>query len=121
MFEHFNDVRLNNTQKQAVYNRAFYYYLSLGDEKKAREYYTQLSEINPKDQETLDIVYDIYIAKGYKYLDKLLGMAEKMDDKQKLANYPLIAEMYRNKGDDEKAVEYDKYISEFNEKLKNNT
>ena len=67
-FSNFN-IRMNKTQKETILKRAFYYYIGIEDITRTKHYYELLKKQGVKDQVTLDIMYDVYVDKGYKYLD----------------------------------------------------
>lgn len=112
------DMRMNKVQKEALYKKGFYYYLGIENKEKTDLYYEQLKQLNIKDQHTLDMVYDIYIAKGYKYLDEINDKIKNLPQEKQMPFYALLSDMYRNKGDEEKADEYEKKVSEYTDKLK---
>jgi len=112
------DMRMNKVQKEALYKKGFYYYLGIENKEKTDLYYEQLKQLNIKDQHTLDMMYDIYIAKGYKYLDEINDKIKNLPQEKQMPFYALLSDMYRNKGDEEKADEYEKKVSEYTDKLK---
>jgi len=109
---------MNKVQKEALYKKGFYYYLGIENKEKTDLYYEQLKQLNIKDQHTLDMMYDIYIAKGYKYLDEINDKIKNLPQEKQMPFYALLSDMYRNKGDEEKADEYEKKVSEYTDKLK---
>lgn len=111
------DMRMNNAQKEALYKKGFYYYLGLEDRTKTRTYYDLLKELKVKDEKMLDVMYDTYIDKGYKFLEDVKTLADQMKDEQKMPYYALLADMYRNKGDEDEAKKYEKLLAEQTEKL----
>ena len=111
------DMRMNNAQKEALYKKGFYYYLGLEDRTKTRVYYDLLKELKVKDEKMLDVMYDTYIDKGYKFLEDVKTLADQMKDEQKMPYYALLADMYRNKGDEDEAKKHEKLLAEQTEKL----
>jgi hypothetical protein len=111
-------MNMNAAQKEAVYKRGFYYYLSLEDEEETRTYYDLLKELKPSDMQMLDVMYDTYILKGSRYADLMIGEAEKASEENRIPIYALLADMYHNAGDEEKASEYEKIVTDYTEKLK---
>lgn len=111
------DMRMNNAQKEALYKKGFYYYLGLEDRAKTRVYYDLLKELKVKDEKMLDVMYDTYIDKGYQFLEDVKTLADQMKDEQKMPYYALLADMYRNKGDEDEAKKYEKLLAEQTEKL----
>ena len=111
------DMRMNNAQKEALYKKGFYYYLGLEDRAKTRVYYDLLKELKVKDEKMLDVMYDTYIDKGYQFLEDVKTLVDQMKDEQKMPYYALLADMYRNKGDEDEAKKYEKLLAEQTEKL----
>ena len=110
-------MRMNNAQKEALYKKGFYYYLGLEDKAKTRTYYDLLKGLKVKDEKMLDVMYDTYIEKGCKFIDEVKGLAEGLKEEQKMPYYALLADMYRNKGEEDEAKGYEKRIAEYSEKL----
>ena len=122
-FAHFDEVRLNSEQKEAVYSQAFDYYLATGDKKKTRKYHKAIMEMNPKDpslKNSIDRMYDIYAKDGYRYLEDTLEELEQVNEDAVPILEGMIASMYKNKGDQEKYQEYksasEKHFRELSEK-----
>ena len=122
-FAHFDEVRLNSEQKEAVYSQAFDYYLATGDKKKTRKYHKAIMEMNPKDpslKNSIDRMYDIYVKDGYRYLEDTLEELEQVNEDAVPLLEGMIASMYKNKGDQEKYQEYksasEKHFRELSEK-----
>ena len=120
-FDSFNDLRMNKVQKEALYKKGFYYYLSMEDKKNTGVYYGLLKELGIRDQETIDIMYDTYILNGYQYLDKIQKQCDEAQGENKTAFYALLSDLYRNKGDEEKAKEYEDLVADVIEKAKEKT
>ena len=111
------DVPMNKAQKEALYRKGFYYYLGIEDKEKTTEYYDLLRQLGVKDLKTLDMMYDIYIEKGYRYLDEVNETIKDLSEEKQMPFYALLSDMYRNKGDNEKADEYEKKVSEYTKNL----
>lgn len=109
---------MNKAQKEALYKKGFYYYLGLEDKEKTDHYYDLLKELDVKDRHSLDVMYDIYIDKGYKYLDEMNERIEGLSEDEQMPFFALLADMYRNKGDDKKAKEYEKKVSDYTKEMK---
>lgn len=116
-FANFN-IKMNPVQRETVLKRAFYYYIGVKDFKRTEHYYNLLKDMNVKDQVTLDIMYDTYVNKGYRYLEEVLNNYERLSEEDQAPYIALIADMYKNKGDNEKAKEFEdktqKIIQEIN-------
>ena len=105
-FANFN-IKMNPVQRETVLKRAFYYYIGVKDFKRTEHYYSLLKEMKVKDQITLDIMYDTYVNKGYRYLEEVLNNYEKLSEEDQAPYIALIADMYKNKGDLDKSKEYE--------------
>lgn len=107
-------MKLNDAQKETVYSRAFYFYVTEKEEEKAKRYYKLLNELkNIKNREMLDRTYDIYIKHGHAYLDDCLEKFENGSTNVKVYLAGLISTMYKNMNDEENAQKYLDFISEF--------
>ena len=111
------DVRMNGMQKEALYKKGFYYYLGLEDKAKTRVYYDLLKGLKVRDEQMIDVMYDTYIDKGYGHIDEIKALADQGSEEQKMPYYALLADMYRNKGEEDTAKEYEKKVSEYTESL----
>ena len=111
-FKEFNGLRMNKVQQEALYKRGFYYYMSAEDKENTRMYYDLLSQMSIKDQETIDVMYDTYILKGYRYLEQIRKQCDDAIGDQKMPFYALLADMYHNKGEEDKAKEYEALIKD---------
>ena len=116
-FESFSGLRMNKMQKEALYKRGFYYYLSAKDKANTKEYYDLLLELGVPDEEMIRVMYDTYIEKGYAYLERILEECGKAEGDDKMPYYALLADMYRNKGEEEKAKEYEGMIAEAGDQI----
>ena len=116
-FKAFN-MRMNNVQKEALYKRGFYYYLSKEDKENTTVYYQLLKDLSVRDMQLLDVMYDTYILNGDKYLDfvkEQVNGAEREEDKMPF--YAILADIYHNQGEDKKAEEIEKIVSDYTDKL----
>ena len=113
-------MRMNKAQKEAVYQKGFYYYLGLEDKKNTTVYYQLLQEVKPANLQMIDVMYDTYILKGSKYIDLLTNEVQKTEkEEDKIPYYALLADVCHNAGEEEKAAEYGQIVSDYTEKLKN--
>ena len=104
--------RMNDAQKDALYRKAFYYYVSVKDKEKAKEYYDLLKDLNTGNRTPLDVMYNTYIEEGSMYLDRTLEEIDKLTtEEEKLPYYALICDMYTNAGDTDKAKEYEELVN----------
>ncbi len=118
MFEHFDHVNLNEDQKEQVYYRGFQYYVTEGNRKMSDKYYDLIKDLSNEDLiNYVDRLYDVYVRKGWKYLDEMIDEVQEDDGLTKdeqLEHYSMISTMYDNKGDKKNADKYmDIITSEF--------
>lgn len=100
------DLKLSPSQKQTVYSTVFYHYLQDGDNIKIKPYYEKLSTLSNGSISEEDVLYDTYILKGYKYLDFVEELYKKASDDKKTSIEALLSNIYKNKGDKDKANYY---------------
>ncbi len=111
MFAHFDEVNLNERQKEDVYLRGFEYYLSREERAGTDRYHELIKGLDNKDIQTYaDHLYDIYVLKGWTYLDEMLAQEADTPIDQLPEYYSMISAMYENQGNDDKAKEYIKKI-----------
>ncbi len=107
MFEYFDHVNLTEKQKENVWLRGFEYYISQEDRVMADKYYELIKGLQDQDLITYaDRLYDIYVLKGWTYLDEMLDETETLPKDQQLEAFSMIAAMYLNKGDEENVQKY---------------
>ena len=104
-FDEFEAIKMTEPQQAVIYSKAFYFFLSVQDYSKCEKYYHLLKDNEYyEDYHNLDIIYNVYIEKGEKYLDELLEHSSS-------ANVlSLISVIYSNRGDYDKAKEYEDKI-----------
>lgn len=102
----FDAIKMNITQKQALYDKCFFYYISTENKDKAQLYYQLLMDMNNTDKVMYSCFYDTYVLKGCNYLDEVLNRLSSLNDNEKIPYYTLLADIYRNKGDDDNANKY---------------
>ncbi len=116
-FKVFDSRKLNDRQKEAVYYNGFYYYLAKENKDMTTKYVDRLLKLDHlKDdvKKEIKISYDINILGHYDLLDETLKKLETEKDPQLIIKYELmIAKMYANKGEDDKAKEYmDRFLND---------
>lgn len=114
--------KLSKRDKERVYAQAFNYYLSAQDTIKAKYWHEKIQELdNDRMKLEIDRTYNIYIEKGYKYLDDMIEEVENMDPTNAGVNEFLISLMYENKGDKANAKKYrqlsEKHIKQLDEEI----
>lgn len=106
-FEAFESTRMKSKEKEDIIYKAFNYYLALEDYRKAKRYYEfSQNMFNKGLKNEIEIMYNTYCEKGYKFLDELLKSTEEMPLSYRTANYSIISQMYENKGDKKNAEEF---------------
>ena len=115
------EVKMNKQQKTEVYFNAFNYYIDK-DLKEKVDYYKELLLKNVNDSQTLnyiDRLYDTKILKSDKYLNEILEELSSKNKVNKITDYLLLVEIYKNLGDTQNANKYnDLYLSEVKQTMK---
>ena len=108
-------LKLNKTQKTDFYYKAFMYFLSKENKTKTNYFLKKIKTLeNDKLTNTANILYDVYINKGNKYLNSLLQDIKKDINREELiSKQTLIMQIYENMGDIKSANKYKKAIKEF--------
>lgn len=104
-----------------MYFNAFNYYIDK-DLKEKVDYYKELLLKNVNDSQTLnyiDRLYDTKILKSDKYLNEILEELSSKNKVNKITDYLLLVEIYKNLGDTQNANKYnDLYLSEVKQTMK---
>lgn len=104
MFDKLENVQLTDTQKNAVYEKGFYYYLQEKDNNKLNKYYKLIKEL--PDQTLLNKIQDAYSICGLretKLLEKYEDLLKK--EPKNLNVLFLLYNIYKNLGNENKADE----------------
>lgn len=112
-------IKLNKNQKASVYTRAFYFYLSINENDIANKYYTLLKKNEIKTDFNIEVSYDVFINKGYKYIEKLQELFDKSNDYEKVRIASILANAYENKQDKKNQNKYLKFIDQKMSELTN--
>lgn len=112
-------IKLNKNQKASVYTRAFYFYLSINENDIANKYYTLLKKNEIKTDFNIEVSYDVFINKGYKYIEKLEELFDKSNDYEKVRIASILANAYENKQDKKNQNKYLKFIDQKMSELTN--
>ena len=103
-------MKMTEKQKEDVYLKALNYYVTMGNNDRAKKMYECAMTLKDK------------VNKGYKYLDELEKNLDNCSKDYKVFNCYLVALMYENKNDKKKAEYYhsltEKLKIELNEKIK---
>lgn len=105
-------IKLNKNQKASVYTRAFFFYLSINENDTANKYYTLLKKNEIKTDFNIEVSYDVFINKGYKYIEKLEELFDKSNDYEKVRIASILANAYENKQDKKNQNKYLKFIDQ---------
>lgn len=113
LLEKLNKIKLSEKDKEKIYTQAYNYYLSVKSYKKCGIWHDKIMGLkNDCLINEIDKSYNIYVEKGYKYLDEMLSELEYMEENNRGINEFLISLMYKNKGDKENAAKYEKLSRE---------
>ena len=117
LMEIFKSLKMTRKQKENIYCRAFYFYLSNKQYEQSSMCHDEIMNINnASSQAEIDLLYHVYVLKDDLYLEDLLAQYEKVDSENKANVAGLIAEIYSNKNDKEN---YNKYLNVVKEELDN--
>lgn len=116
-FNGFNKVKMTDKQAEAVYQKAFYYYLQTDSKNKLKEYYELISKLEDKHLlNSIEDIYKVYVLKDNTLLEKYL---EKYNNNNNDTNALfIIYNIYKNMNDSEN---YHKYLDIFNKLLEEGT
>lgn len=109
------DKKMNDKQKKEVYLNGFNYYIDKNDRANATKYKNMLAGISSIDAATKNYVnrlYEIKIEKKADCLNSLLNEVNNGTVNNSASHYLLIAEAYKNIGDNKN---YKLYISKYQE------
>lgn len=113
LLEKFSKIKISEADKEKIYTQAYNYYLSVKSYKKCGIWKDKVHELkNDQIVNEIDKSYDIYVAKGYKYLDEMIEELEYIEPVNRGVNEFLISLMYKNKNDKENALKYEKLSKE---------
>lgn len=115
------EIKMNKSQKSEIYLNAFNYYIDKDNKEEAQKYKTLLLE-NTNDLQTLKYVqrlYDTKILKSDKHLKEILEELDSSNKVNKLTDYLLLIEIYKNLNDKDNMEKYNNlYIKEMEKSLK---
>lgn len=107
-------VKMNKAQKAEVYLNAFNYYIDKNNKEEVDKYKLLLLK-NTNDSKTINYIerlYDTKILKNDKYLNEILEELDSNKVVNKLTDYLLLIEIYRNRNDEINANKYNKLYTE---------
>lgn len=108
-FDRFDHCHLSPKQEEAVYYHGFYYYASVQNRQQAQKYgrlYAGLKGADASVKEEMRKYYDVFVNGSYAYLEECQRLLENAQETDRLKLSVLLAKMYENKGDREKAKTY---------------
>lgn len=107
-FVNFTKYRLNDAQKNDVYAKVCSYFVTNGNKEYAKEALDKIDTLkDEKIKSSSHMVYDTYINKGSKYLDDALKAVDEAKGADKAMMQLLVAQMYKNKGEMDKAKAFE--------------
>ena len=113
LLEKLSKIKLSQSDKEKIYTQAYNYYLSIKNYKKCHYWHDKIHELkNDHIINEIDKTYDIYVNKGYKYLDEMLNELDNLEPEKRGVNEFLISLMYKNKNDKQNALKYEKISKE---------
>lgn len=113
ILEKMNKIKLSEKDKEKIYTQAYNYYLSVKSYKKCGIWHDKIKELkNDRIINEIDKSYNIYVEKGYKYLDEMLEELEDIEPENRGVNEFLISLMYKNKNDKANASKFEKLSKE---------
>lgn len=115
----FDKYRLNNKQKEALYKKAFYYYVGIEDKDNSKEYFERIEKLKITDIDNIERIFDVYINDGNKYLEKTLEEVNFLPISKKSALESMISRMYYNVEDYTNAEKYRKLAEKHFKEQKN--
>lgn len=119
MFDYFDTVKPSRLQKEAVYTKGFYYYLTNERYDKVEKYYNLLQTVQTKKPNfEVERAYDVFVKNGHQYLEQTLEELKTAEDFAKPVLEGLIARMYENKKDSRMAKKYADQAMRHMEELK---
>ncbi|MBR0462470.1 MAG: hypothetical protein IJJ00_07155 [Erysipelotrichaceae bacterium] len=110
IMKEYENVDLKSSQREALFLQCFQYYVMKEDNTAATKYYNLIKENNQSgDHSELDITYDVFVKKGYEYLEYCLNRLDDLEGGEKRAYESYIYQMYLNMGDKENSeIFYDR-------------
>ena len=109
------EVKMNKQQKAEVYLNAFTYYIDKNSKDKV-DHYKELLLKNVNNSQTItyvDRLYDTKILRSDKHLNEILEELNSKNKINKITDYLLLVEIYKNLGDKDNADKYNNlYLNE---------
>ena len=102
----FDNLKLKQKQKEAIYQRCFSYFVTINNSKEAKKYYELLKSKNNNTVEEIDIIYSTLVLKEDKYLELCLNRNDNLSGNDRISNESYISQMYANRGDKKNAEKY---------------
>lgn len=102
-------LKLTEKRNEDLTMKAFNYYVGIENKQKAKECLDRINALKNKQmQAESERVYNIFMDKGYKYLEEMESGLKDFPESKRGVNEYLVSVMYENKGDKQKASEYKK-------------
>lgn len=117
-FEVFDRISMNTKQKEDFFVKQFNYYIMMEQFDKVQKPYEAIQSLkNEQIKKAADITYDIFVKKGYQYLEEIESEFENCPEQMKGYNAYLISLMYENKKDENNAEKYKQLAKDYIEAL----
>ena len=101
LLKEFETIRMNDSQKTALYSMAFQYYLPLEEQSLCADYKLKIDGLkgSEKLKKYADRAYDVVYKKDTSHLEELKAETAALPIEQRGSNDYLIAQIYKNLGD----------------------
>ncbi len=107
-FDMLLDMKITKAQREEVTMKAFNYYVGMENRSRCKKLLDSISTFNNvRMLEEATITYDVFVQKKSNHIDELLERMESMPEPNRAIYEYLVSVQYANKGDEEKAKEYE--------------
>lgn len=104
-------LKMNDEQKLALAVKAFNYYVDIEDKRKAKEALKYIEKHGGEDTARVNRrTYDIFLKKSSAYIGEMEKALESAGAMEEVMLCQLIAVQYENRGDHDRAVEYQQRV-----------
>ncbi len=101
-------MKMNKKQEEDVTIKAFNYYVGMEDKIKCKELFEKIQTFsNVRMIEEATLTYDIFIQKKWNHIDDILAIMEDLPENNRAIYEYLLSVQYENKGELDKAKEYE--------------
>lgn len=104
-------LKMNDEQKLALAVKAFNFYVDIEDKRKAKEALKYIEKHGGEDTARVNRrTYDIFLKKSSAYIGEMEKALESAGAMEEVMLCQLIAVQYENRGDHDRAVEYQQHV-----------